>query len=230
MCGRYTLRTRLNRLAELYLFDPPGEENLSRYNIAPTQQVAAVRAQDDSERRELVFLRWGLVPSWADDLKIGNRLINARADTVADKPSFRSAFKKRRCLVLADGFYEWTKNGKAKQPYYITMKDGRPFAFAGLWERWNKGERPVESCTIITTDANDVVSAIHDRMPVILYDEGVNLWLDGDIESKDFLNSLLVPYSDDEMKAYPVSTIVNSSKNEVTKCVELFEHFNTRDK
>jgi putative SOS response-associated peptidase YedK len=165
MCGRFTLRTTPHLVAEQ--FDLAGVPDFSpRFNIAPTQQVLAVGLQDGT--RHGSFLRWGLISPWAKDTKIGNSLINARADGLADKPSFRSAFKRGRCLVIADGFYEWRKDGKAKQPFFIRMKDNRPFAFAGLSEHWSKGEKPIDSATIITTDPNQVMAPIHDRMPVIL--------------------------------------------------------------
>ena len=155
MCGRYTLKTSPRTIAEHFEL-PEVPELLPRFNVAPTQDVPVVRLGD--EGRSLSLLRWGLIPSWADDPAIGNRLINARAETVAEKPAFRTAFKKRRCLVVADGFYEW-KRENGKTPYYFRLKDSSPFAFAGLWERWDKGEEPVESCTLLTCEANGVVAA-----------------------------------------------------------------------
>ena len=222
MCGRYTLRTRLNQLLQIY--GAQSEVELTpRYNIAPTQDVAAIRATADATSRELVLLHWGLIPSWAKDPKIGNRMINARGETVAEKPSFRAALKRRRCLVLADGFYEWRKEGKAKQPYYIHMKDEEPIAFAGLWEHWRGNGLTIESCTIITTSANQLMSDLHDRMPVILSGNDINTWLDPQIEDADTLLPMLDPYPDNEMEAYPVSTLVNSAKNERSECVEPLE-------
>ncbi len=219
MCGRYTLRTRLNQLLQIY--GAQSDVDLEpRYNIAPTQDVAAVRANSDANARELVRLHWGLIPSWADDPKIGNRMINARGETVAEKPSFRTAFKRRRCLVLADGFYEWRKEGKAKQPYYIRMKDQAPIAFAGLWEHWKKNGLDIESCTIITTSANQLMSQLHDRMPVILSGKDIDTWLDPTINDAETLQPMLDPYPSEEMEAYPVSTLVNSPKNESSECVE----------
>lgn len=218
MCGRYTLRTHLNQLLQLYAAKSQVEWK-PRYNIAPTQQVAAVRSLPDSTSRELVLLRWGLVPAWADDLKIGSRMINARAETLAEKPSFKTALRRRRCLVLADGFYEWRTEGQSKQPFCIRMKDARPFAFAGLWERWTKSGSPIETCTIITTNANTLMSELHDRMPVILSPAAADVWLDQEIEQPELLLSLLGPYPDDEMEAYPVSTLVNSPKNESSECI-----------
>lgn len=209
MCGRYTLRTKASDLAEVFrVLDAP--DFSPRFNIAPTQMVLAVR---QNGAREFVRLRWGLVPSWADDPAIGNRMINARSETVATKPSFRSAFKSRRCLIVADGFYELQKVGKAKQPFFIRMKDDRPFGFAGLWEHWERGEKPIDSCTIITTTPNDVTKAVHDRMPVIIAPDDYDRWLTGEPAE------LLRPYPPENMEAFPVSTLVNSPKNESADCV-----------
>ena len=211
MCGRYTLRTSAKELAEVFrVLDAP--EISPRFNIAPTQLVLAVR---QNGAREFAQLRWGLVPAWADDPKIGYRMINARAESIATKPSFRNAFKSRRCLVVADGFYEWQKtDAKTKQPYLIHMKDDRPFAFAGLWEHWDHGDKPIESCTIITTEANELMRPLHDRMPVIVAPDEYDRWLkDGPIE-------LLRPFPPEKMEAYPVSTIVNSPRNEKSECVD----------
>lgn len=188
-----------------------------RYNAAPTQRMPVVRVFDG--KRELVLLRWGLIPSWAKDPKIGNSLINARGETVHEKPAFRSAFKARRCLVPADGFYEWRKlSGGSKQPYRITMADSSPFAFAGLWERWDKGDEPLETFTIITTTANVLVAPIHDRMPVILDPADYDAWL----ESQDTTipMALLQPYPAKRMSAYPVSTRVNSPRNDDAAVIE----------
>jgi len=162
-----------------------------RGNICPTQTVAAVR-DDSAGKPHFVNLRWGLIPFWADDMKIGARLINARGETVAEKPAFRTAFRKRRCLIVADGFYEWQTINRKKQPYHFARRDGKPFAFAGLWERWDKGESPIESCTIITTDANELVRPLHDRMPVILQPEDFERWLDPK-EDSGMLQALLQP-------------------------------------
>jgi len=167
MCGRFTLRSSPASIAQVFgLVDVP--DLLPLFNIAPTQPVAVVRQRANDRVKELVFLRWGLIPAWADDPSIGNRLANARSETVATKPSFRSAFRSRRCLVVADGFYEWQKTNGHKQPYFVGLQSDRPFGLAGLWERWEKGDEPVESCTILTTDANELMQPIHERMPVIL--------------------------------------------------------------
>ncbi len=217
MCGRYTLKTSPQAVAEAFgladmpLFTP-------RYNIAPTQLVATVSL--DRGRRALYWRRWGLVPSWADDPAIGNRLINARADTVADKPSFRGAFKKQRCLIVADGFYEWKKIGKTKQPYYVRMRDGRPFGFAGLAENWRRGELAIDSCSLITTEPNSVMAAIHDRMPVILPPDQWPIWLDPTFEDRAKLLAMLRPYLADDLIASPVGMTVNNPRNEGPGCIE----------
>ncbi len=217
MCGRFTLRTSPQAVAKAFdLADAP--EFSPRYNIAPTQQVLAIRLHDG--KLQASFLHWGLIPSWADDPKIGYRMINARADGVATKPSFRSAFKRSRCLVVADGFYEWKKTGAAKQPYFARLKSDKPFAFAGLAEHWHRGEKTIDSATIITTEPNELMAGIHDRMPVILSPDDYELWLDPEFEGKEKLQSLLRPYPADEMTAYPVSTVVNSPKNENAACVD----------
>jgi putative SOS response-associated peptidase YedK len=210
-------------LAEQFLFDlEPDQTWPLRYNIAPTQEVAAVRLARQRRERQLVALRWGLIPSWAKDPAIGNRMINARAETVAEKPSFRNALKRRRCLVLSDGYYEWQKQGpkEPKQPYYICMADERPFAFAGLWESWtDPSANRLDSCTIITTEANELTKPIHDRMPVILPADGYETWLEDSPQDDDQLQQLLISYPSDQMKAYAVSTLVNSPRNDDPNCV-----------
>ena len=217
MCGRYTLKTPINGLAERFEIEEyPSSLNPS-YNIAPTQEVAAVVEED--EKRKLEMFHWGLIPSWAKDPAIGNKMINARAETVSEKPSYRSAFKKRRCLILADGFYEWQKTDNGKQPYYIKMQDDSPFAFAGLWEVWQDGEE-IRSSTIITTDANDLMGEIHHRMPVILHPENYGAWLDPDFDEKEALIDLLKPYPSNEMEAYAVSRRVNKPSNNEPSVVE----------
>lgn len=218
MCGRYTLATPVGRLAEEFGFDTSSKDFRTSYNVAPTQQVPAVLAEGGTRRLEM--LRWGLVPSWADDPGIGARMINARAETVPEKPSFRKAFKERRCLIPADGFYEWQKANGGKQPFYIRMQDGSPFAFAGLWETWNGDEGELRTCTIITTAPNELTGEIHNRMPVILDPEDHDLWLDPDFGQKDPLAELLRPYPADLMEAYPVSRLVNSPTNDDERCIE----------
>lgn len=222
MCGRFTLRAPASAVAEQFglLELPPFTQ---RFNIAPTQPVPVVRLTpgDAEPQRQLVWLRWGLIPSWADDPAIGNRLINARAETAADKPAFRAAMRRRRCLVVADGFYEWQKIGKRKQPYFMHLRDDRPFAFAGLWEAWEGADHSaIESCTLLTTDANAVVRPIHDRMPVILRPEDYDRWLDPAIERSQELPPLLRPFPAELMEAYPVSPLVNSPARDDPRCVE----------
>jgi putative SOS response-associated peptidase YedK len=217
MCGRYTLRTPVDSVAEAFEIEEYPSSITPNYNIAPTQEVAAVVEED--EKRKLEMLHWGLIPSWAKDPSIGNKMINARAETIAEKPSFRRAFKVRRCLILADGFYEWKKTDGGKQPYHVKMEDGSLFAFAGLWETWQNGEE-IRSCTIITTDANDLMSDIHHRMPVILHPEDYAMWLDHDFEEKEVLTALLRPYPADVMEAYPVSRRVNKPSNNEPSVLE----------
>jgi putative SOS response-associated peptidase YedK len=218
MCGRFTLRTPTREIAEaLGLSAIP--DLPARYNIAPTQSVAAVRL-DASRRRQLVWLQWGLVPSWADDPAMGNRMINARGESVAAKPAFRQAFQRRRCLVVADGFFEWQQGPRGKQPYYIRLQDDRPFGLAGLWERWQRGEQALESCTIITTEPNALMQPIHDRMPVILAPEDYSRWLDPAVPANQELQALLRPYPADRMEAYPVSSLVNNPRHDVAACVQ----------
>ena len=225
MCGRYTNRLTWSEIVKLYRITSrqPALNLQPRYNIAPTQDVAAVRRAAGSADRELAMLRWGLVPSWAKDIAIGARMINARAETLAEKPSFRSAFKSRRCLIVADGFYEWQKQPKGpKQPFLIGLKDGEPFAFAGLWERWEKSpdDKPVESCTIVTTEANDLLKPIHDRMPVILAPDDYDAWLDVAGNSPDKARALLQPFPSERMAMSSVSTRVNSVRNDDPTCIE----------
>jgi len=189
-----------------------------RYNIAPTQDVLTVI---NNGERHAQFMRWGLVPFWAKELKIGSRMINAKAETLAEKASFRNAFKKRRCLVPADGFYEWRKEGKEKIPTYIFQKSREPFAFAGLWETWKSPEdEVVRSCTIVTTEPNSFVEPIHNRMPVMLSEEAEALWLDPLTEDPAVLKQLLVPFPPELMDSYPVSTLVNSPRNQGKEIIE----------
>jgi putative SOS response-associated peptidase YedK len=218
MCGRFTLSATPQALDHLFpsLFDeievPP------QYNVAPTQNVLAVRLRPGSDKLEAVRLRWGLIPAWADDPKIGYRLINARCETAKDKPAFRGAFKSRHCLVLADGFYEWQKRGKEKQPYHLRLRDGQPFAFAGLWECWQHDGNAQETCTILTTDANEVARLVHDRMPVMLAPENFKAWLDVS-GGTDGASALLRPYPPEEMIAVPVSTHVNNPRHNDSACL-----------
>ncbi len=212
MCGRYSLIADIQELARQFQFDGTGFENLPRYNIAPTQQALTVTNREEGRQAQL--MRWGLIPSWAKDASIGNRMINARSETVAQKPSFRTALQRRRCLVLADGFYEWQKVGKGKTPMRIVLRSRQPFAFAGLWEIWKDPEGDlVRSCTIITTEANDLLRPVHPRMPVILPRELEEFWLDGEVTDPAALSDVLVPFQEEEMEVYQVSSLVNKATN-----------------
>jgi len=217
MCGRFTLTTPADAIADLFALAVVPELS-PRYNIAPSQPVAAVRERDGERRLDL--LRWGLVPSWAKDPAIGNRMINARAETVADKPAFRAAFRERRCLIPATGFYEWKRTEATKQPYLVTAAGDGLLALAGLWELWKvpDGGR-LETCTIITTSANDLVAPIHDRMPVILERHDFDLWLTPTTES-DRLLQLLRSCDSSALAARPVSTYVNTPRNDDPRCIE----------
>lgn len=218
MCGRFTRTTNLIDIANEFGVEEITADLDPSYNIAPTQQVAVILT-DDTKR--LVQVRWGLVPSWAKDISIGNKMINARAETITEKASFRNAFKKRRCLVVADGFYEWQRVGTSKQPVYIHLKGGKPFGFAGLYEFWKSPEgEQVVTCAIITTTANKLMEPIHERMPVIIPKEDENRWLDPQTADPAALTKLLKPYPAEAMEAYPVSKRVNSPTNNSPECVK----------
>jgi putative SOS response-associated peptidase YedK len=207
MCGRFTLRTPLTVLAEQFLFDlndvPPEAWPGPRFNVAPTQAVAVVRQPAAREKRELALMHWGLIPSWAKDAKMASKMINARCETLAEKPSFRTALARRRCLILADGFYEWKTEGKKKQPFCFHLAEDRPFAFAGLWECWRgpggSDGPPLESCTIVTTSANALCRELHERMPVILAPADYDLWLDPGVTDPQQVLPLLTQYPACEM-------------------------------
>jgi putative SOS response-associated peptidase YedK len=218
MCGRYrnTLSDEAMRALVRYLNEIANIR--PRYNAAPTDMLPVVRL-DPQRRRELVMMRWGLIPSWAKDTKIGAKFINARAETVATQPAFRDAFRARRCLVPSDGFYEWKKAPDGtKQPYHIGMRDGAAFAFAGLWEHWTRGPAPIESFTIITGPPNSLVAELHDRMPVILEPDHYEEWLTATDTAA--LETMLQPFPAQLMAAYPVSTKVNSVKNDTPDLIE----------
>ncbi len=218
MCGRFTLTADLEHLAERFSFRAANLSLQPHYNIAPSQPVLAIIGAED---RHAGFLRWGLIPSWAKDPSIGNRMINARAETLAEKPSFRRALQKRRCLVLADGFYEWKQEGRKKTPMYITLKSHEVFGFAGLWEAWKSPDgETIHSCTIITTTPNSFMESIHNRMPVILSREAETPWLDRSLENPTRLLPLLTPYTEETMEAYAVSPAVNSPRNNSPICIE----------
>lgn len=218
MCGRFSNKTSAEKIKkEFKVSEVPSVE--ARYNIAPTQKILAV-GQEVGEREAKMF-KWGLVPSWAKDASMGARLINARSETVHEKPAFREAFKRRRCIIPADGYYEWQKTGGRKQPYYFTIREERPFGFAGLWERWKGSEgESLETCTILTTEANERAREIHERMPVILHTEDYDLWLDEDVRKLEMLKELFRPYPSEEMVAYPVSTLVNNVKVDRSELIE----------
>ena len=219
MCGRFTLRSPASAIAEQFaLFEVPPFS--PRYNIAPTQPVPVVRMTAEGGR-ELVWLRWGLIPGWAKDPAIGARMINARAETVAEKPAYRAAMRRRRCLIAADGFYEWQPAGKRKQPYFIHMHDDRPFALAALWEYWEDPDHSaIESCTLLTTEPNELIRPIHNRMPVILDQSDYARWLDPTTEDARQLTPLLRPYAAASMTSHAVALHVNRPGNDDPQCIE----------
>lgn len=223
MCGRFTLNQSSSALADFFSIDNI-PDLAAQYNIAPTQKVATVLHNPETNQREFQQLTWGLIPSWMKDPKMGVKLINARSETVAEKPAFRSAFQHRRCLVLADGFYEWKRENGKKQPFYFRLSDSQPFAFAGLWERWepaqhNSEAEEIRSCTILTTAANELVQPIHERMPVILAPQDYDLWLNPQMPTSEPLQQLLCPYPAEAMTAYPVSSLVNNSRQNSSECI-----------
>lgn len=219
MCGRYTFLAEPGEIAELFEVEVPPALS-RRYNVSPTQDVPAVRFDTAAAHRELVVLRWGLIPFWAKDSGVGARMINARAESAAEKPSFRAALAKQRCLILANGFYEWKKTGPRKQPYYFRAADGLPFAFAGLWDTWQPPGKPaVVSCTIITTRANGTLAPVHERMPVILSRQDYDTWLRPGPLAPEILAKLLAPASDTFLSALAVDTWVNSPSHDDERCL-----------
>jgi putative SOS response-associated peptidase YedK len=229
MCGRYTLSSPVEVIADLFeiTFPAHGGEQLElpeihpRYNLAPTQEAPVALVREPGAPRTLALLRWGLIPYWAKEASIGNRMINARAEGVADKPAYRFSFKKKRCLIPTDGFYEWKKEGKGKQPYLIRHRDHRPFAFAGLWSTWKSPEGPViETFTILTTDANGAIRELHNRMPVVVDRADFGTWLDPKVEDKEKLQALLKPAPDEDFELIRVSKAVNSPAHDAADCVE----------
>lgn len=209
MCGRFAFYSPSEAAAALFGVSASVEVQ-PRYNIAPTQFIAAIR-DDDNKQRELVMLRWGLVPFWAKDPSIGNRMINARAETVAEKPAYRAAYRHRRCIVLADGFYEWRREGDVKTPYFISLASGEPFALAGLWENWHDKDSgdSLQTTTLITTEANEFMTPLHHRMPVILESNTAGEWLAGSDELLDDVAAITPP-----LQAWPVDRRVNNARNE----------------
>jgi putative SOS response-associated peptidase YedK len=226
MCGRFTLRTPAERWTDLFDVDLAAATTAPRYNIAPSQNVLAVRQAPGGSGREVASLRWGLVPSWAKDPKIGGRLINARAESLTQRLAFRSAYRERRCLLVADGFYEWHGKPGTRQPYYYRLGDGGVFGIAALWERWTPPAplngfaeaAPLETCTIVTTEANGLVRVVHDRMPVILGPRDHQLWL-GALDLEE-LSGLLRPCPDDWLVSYAVSSHVNDVRHDDPMCIE----------
>jgi putative SOS response-associated peptidase YedK len=221
MCGRYVQYTPINELAAMFDASIYVDAWRPRYNITPGSMVLACRLRDDGQR-DIVALHWGLIPSWSKDRKLGFRTINARAETVADKPAFRAAFKRRRCLIPADGYYEWRATESGKQPYFFSSRDGRPLAFAGLWEQWTDKEtgEQLQSCTIIVTDANQRLRSIHDRMPVVLGVDDYATWLDPESNDRERLLALLQPADLDAIEAYAVDRRVNSPANDDPSLIE----------
>jgi len=219
MCGRFTLTVDPAELKDEfgnYTFPP---QFAPRFNIAPTQPVLVI-PNDGSNKAD--FFQWGLIPFWAKDPSIGNRLINARGETLAEKPSFRGSYKYKRCLILTDGFYEWKAQPgtKSKTPYFIHLKDRQPFAFAGLWDEWHGPDgSQIRTCMIITTSPNDLMKSLHNRMPVILPSDSYEQWLNKTPQTPENLNPLIKPYPSEKMNAYPVSTLVNSPQNDRAECV-----------
>jgi len=227
MCGRFTLALSPEDVASLLGLNTALDEELGlapRWNVAPGQNVVAAAAPNPDAPVEAALFRWGLVPSWAGDPGIGNKLINARSETVADKPSFRAAYRQRRCLVPADGFYEWQRKGEAKQPWIFRAKDEPGFCFAGLWEVWNPpaGGDPLHTCTLLTTAANELMAPIHDRMPVIVRGDDREVWLKAEAGDRHLLE-LMAPLPADLMTAHPVSDLVNSPRNDEPACAEPIE-------
>lgn len=218
MCGRFAFYSPHEAVQDVFGVEFPAPLE-PRYNIAPSLFVIALRA--GSGGFAPAMLKWGLVPSWAKDPAIGNRMINARAETVHEKPSFRAAFKRRRCVILADGFYEWRREGDRKTPYFIAMQDRQPFAMAGLWEHWQGGEgTELETCAIITTAANDVMQPLHDRMPVILSPDNAARWCGRDGDDRDAAQALLGTNDNDGIIYWPVSTVVNNPRNDGADLIE----------
>jgi putative SOS response-associated peptidase YedK len=216
MCGRFNLFTNPHLFAEVFAVARSFDDDWGpAYNIAPTQKVLCIR---DGEKREFFKAKWGLIPSWAKDAKIGASCINARVETVDTKPAFRSAFKKRRCLVMADGFYEWRKSDK--QPHFISLKSGEQMAFAGLWETWNSPEGPIDSCTICTTDAHDMMGQLHDRMPVILPRPTIDHWLDPTVSDPAELKPMLQQFPGEEMQSWTVGKAVGNVRNQGPSLME----------
>jgi putative SOS response-associated peptidase YedK len=221
MCGRYRLSRRKEILAEYFEADDTDCDWAPRFNVAPTQPVPTIRQNPREPRRQLSVMRWGLIPYWAKDAGIGSRTINARSETASTLPAFREPLRQRRCLIPADGFYEWKKLKGSKQPYCFTMADDSLFAFAGLWDQWKDHDgKMIHTCTILTTKPNSLLADVHDRMPVILPRDSYDDWLDPGLTDATVVTELLRPFDSKLMKVYPVSTRVNSTKNDDAACAE----------
>lgn len=221
MCGRFVQVSPFHVIAEAFDIKEGAAELRSRYNVSPGQSVCAVVRHAGKDSNRIVQFQWGLIPSWSKDPAVGNRMINARAETVAEKPGFRNAFRKRRCLVPADGFYEWLRTGKTKTPFYARLKSGGLMGFAGLYETWvSPGGETLQTCTIITTRANALLEEVHERMPVIIPDNRQALWLDPAFQEERPLLELLEPYPPDEMEMYEVSRAVNFPSNDSPELIQ----------
>jgi putative SOS response-associated peptidase YedK len=217
MCGRFVQKSDLRKIAPLFNAAIVESEVQASYNIAPRQPIAVIM---EKGKRKIVTMKWGLVPHWAKDETIGNKLINARSETVTEKPSFRDSFKKRRCLIIADGFYEWQGSGMKKKPFFICMKDGSPFGMAGLYDMWtNASGEKITTCTIITTEANEIMKPIHHRMPVILDGRHYDVWLNVEKTDEAFLKTLLRPCDPDLLKTHGVGLLVNNPRNNSPDCI-----------
>ena len=221
MCGRYRLSRRAEILGKYFDAEHDGMDWDPRYNIAPTQSVPVIRQDEKKAVRRASLMRWGLVPNWAKDATVGARMINARSETAAEKPAFKELLQRRRCLIPADGFYEWKKSGKSKQPYCFEMMQREPFAFAGLWDSWQTPTGgTLETCTILTTTPNQLLADVHDRMPVILPSAIYDLWLDPGLRDLAMTTGMLKPYDAGQMRRYAVSTLVNDVVNDDRQCSE----------
>lgn len=222
MCGRFTLKTTAQTIKEMFLIEQ-GLHYDPSFNIAPSQPIVTIRYSPKSNTRAMSWMKWGLVPTWAKDPSLGHKMINARAETLAEKPSYKGPFKYKRCLIPTDGFYEWKKCGEgvAKRPYFIKRRDNKPFAMAGLWDYWGGADgSELETCTIITTSANELMQPIHNRMPVILKEEEFATWLDPRIQKPILLENYLKPFPSEELELYPVTTFVNSPSNNSEECLK----------
>jgi putative SOS response-associated peptidase YedK len=229
MCGRYRLSRRKQLVEEYFDTESDEPEWTPRYNIAPSQPVPVIRQNRKEPCRELSLMRWGLIPSWAKDASVAARMINARSETAGTKPAFRDPLTNRRCLIPADGFYEWQRTGKVKQPYCFEVNDGELFAFAGIWDRWTDPNRnAVETCSILTTSPNAVTSAVHDRMPVILDPDSYDIWLDPGMRDVTTVSELLKPYDAQLMRCYAISTRINHVANDDEECSARMEFTQTQ--